>query len=227
MKTNRKIIRYTLLIGIILLACGAYLWYSTLEKWTPPIKPDKVPEDAVWAGGTDGGCFFLLRSEFSDTSRFAVYHDQTGETWYDGYFYCDKSDFNRISKMDWRELVACYNGKCIFMKDPDDEKREIVWRKVMPENIPDPDEVYWVEGADGGWFFELHSVLDDTSHFVVYHGITGEVLYDGLFYCASSDFERISKEMDWNSLLNYYENDKIFMSDPDDKNRKIIWHSVD
>ena len=225
--TNRKIILYTLLIGTILIACGAYLWFSTLEKWTPPAKQERVPEDAVWAGGTDGGCFFVLKTEFSDTSRFAVYFDQTGDIWYDGYFYCDKSNFHRISKMNWRELVTCYNGKYIFMRDPDNEKKEIVWHKVMPENIPDPDEVYWMEGAEGGWFFELHSVLEDTSHFVIYHGITGEVLHDGLFYCNPNDYARISEEMNWSSLLDHYERDMVYMRDPNDKNRKIIWHSVE
>lgn len=133
------------------------IWLNTLEKWVPPAKPAKVPKEAVWAGGVDGGCFLLLQSEFSDTSHFTIYNDFTGDTWYDGFFYCNKNDFEHISKMDWRELVECYNGLYLFMKDPDNEKREIVWRKVMPECIPKPNEVFWVEGNNGGWFIDIQS----------------------------------------------------------------------
>lgn len=212
---------------VVALIVALYMWINTLEKRTPPIKPENVPVDAVWAGGTDGGGFFLLRSEFSDTSRFTIYFDNNiGSIWYDGYFYCNKSDFYRISTMDWRELVTCYNGKYLFMKDPNDEKREIVWHKVMPNNIPDTDDVYWVDGENGGWFFELRSAPKDTSNFVIYHGITGEVLHDGLFYCTPDDFERILEEMNWNSLLQCYDSNKILMKAPDNKGY-IIWHQVE
>lgn len=225
---NKKETLYILVIILsvfIIVPIACWYIFSTLKKLTPPAKPEKVPESAVWVGGYDGGCFILLRSEFSDTCRFTIYNEYTGDMWYDGYFYCNKNDYERISKMDWRELVDCYNGKYIFMKDSDDVKREIVWSKLMPINIPDPDEVYWVESDSGGWFFELRSAFEDTSHFVIYHGITGEVLHDGLFYCNKNDYEYILVT-EWSNLLQGYDSVNIVMRDPNDDNRHIIWHPV-
>ena len=123
---SKKILLYILLTGPILFVICAYSWLSTLEKWQPPVKPGNVPVDAVWSGGYDGGCFVQLQSEYVDTCRFTIYFEYTGDIWYDGFFYCDQNDFERISKMDWRLLVTGYNGKYIFMKHPDDKKKEIV-----------------------------------------------------------------------------------------------------
>jgi len=226
MKKSKKIFFYSLALTILVVA-GIAIWFYTLEKWETPVKPEKVPQDAIWTGGSDGGCFFLLQSEFSDTSRFAIYFDHGGDLWYDGYFYCDKNDFKQIAELDWRELITGYNGVYVFMKNPYDGKREIVWHKVMPENIPDPDEVYWVEGDNGGWFFEFQYAYEDTCHFIIHHGITGEVLHDGLFYCDPNDYERISKEINWNRLLKSYEENKVIMTDPNDKSKYIIWNPVE
>ncbi len=225
MKKSKKIFLGILAVAILVVT-GTAIWFSTLEKWEPPVKPKSVPQDAIWAGGYDGGCFFLLQSEYSDTSRFTIYEEHNGDIWYDGYFYCDKNDFKQIAELDWRELITWYNGVNVFMKNPRDKNKEIAWRKVMPANIPDPDEVYWVEGNNGGWFIELQYAYEDTCHFIIYHGITGEVLHDGLFYCNPNDFERISKEINWNGLLKSYEGNKVIMTDPNDKSRHILWHPI-
>ena len=63
---------------------GIAIWFSTLEKWEPTVKPKSVPQDAIWAGGDDGGRFFLLQSEYSDTSRFTVYEEHKCDICYDG-----------------------------------------------------------------------------------------------------------------------------------------------
>ena len=229
MKKYKKIF-YTSLItlsSIVFVFVVAFcIWFTTLDKWSPPVKPKRVPEEAVWAGGVDGGCFFLLKSEFSDTCRFAIYNDFTGDIWYDGYFYCGKNNFERISKMDWRELVCCYNGIHVFMKDPDNEKREIVWRKVIPEDIPNKNEVFWVEGNNGGWFFDIQSTYEDTCNFVIYDGLTGDVLHNGLFFCRKNDFEYIYG-MDWFNLLKCYDGYHIRMYNPNDSNKTIIWYPID
>ncbi len=133
MKTiNKK--RMSIALVIFLIIIGAficvYAWFSNLEVWTPPIKPQNVPEDAVWVGGYDGGCFVRIDSEYSDTTRFVIYFDSDGEIWYDGLFSCDKSDFVTISELDWNDLLCCYNGEMLLMKDPNDKQRYIVWNKV-------------------------------------------------------------------------------------------------
>ena len=225
MKKSKKIVFYSLILTILVVA-GIAIWFSTLEKCEPPVKPKSVPQDAIWAGGYDGGCFFLLQSEYSDTSRFTVYEEHKGDIWYDGYFYCDNNDFKQIAELDWRDLVTCYNGLNVFMKNPYDGKREIVWHKVMPANIPDPNEVYWVEGDNGGWFFLMKSTYSDTSHFVIYEGNTGEILHDGLFSCGKKDFECIA-ESEWSNLLKQYNGQEIVMTNPEDKSRHILWHPIE
>ena len=223
MKKSRKIFFYSLVLTILVVA-GIAIWFSTLEKWEPPVKPEKVPEEAIWAGGYDGGCFFLLQSEYSDTCRFTIYGDNDGNIWYDGYFYCDKNDFKQIAEMDWRELVDCYNGVYILMKNPENKNKEIVWRKVKPSNVSN--DAYWVEGNNGGWFFLLQSVYSDTSCFVIYEGTTGEVLGDGFFSCSKNDFEYI-KEEEWSKLIECYKGNEIFMTDPNNKSRYIIWYPIE
>lgn len=203
-----------------------FIWLTTLDKWFPPVRPARVPKEAVWAGGVDGGCFILLQSELSDTSHFTIYNDFTGDIWYNGYFYCDKNDFEHVSKKDWRELIECYNGLYLFMKDPNDKKREIVWHKVIPENIPNPNEVFWIEGNNGGWFFDIQSAYKDTSYFVIYKGLTGEMLHDGLFFCCKNDFEHIYG-MDWFNLLKCYDGYHILMYNPNDTNKLIMWYPIE
>lgn len=224
MEQNKKIVFYSLSVLTILVICGMALWFSTLEKWEPPVRPEKIPQDAIWAGGYDGGCFILLQSEYSDTCRFTIYDDHIGNIWYDGYFYCDKNDYRRISMKDWRNLVACYNGVYVFMKDPENKKREIVWRKVKPSNVPN--DAYWVQNDNDGWFFCLLSEYSDTSHFIIYEGTTGEILRDGSFSCSKNDFECIA-ETEWSNLLERYTENKIVMTDPNDKSRHIVWHPVE
>ena len=226
---NKKPLYPSLIIlsSIVFILIVAFcILFNTLGEWAPPVKPEKVPKEAVWAGGVDGGCFFLLQSELSDTSHFTIYNDFTGDIWYNGYFYCDKNDFERISKMDWYELVECYNGLYLFMKDPDDGKREIVWRKVMPENIPNQNEVFWVDGNNEGWFFDIQSAYEDTSHFVIYEGLTGDVLHNGLFFCNKNDFEHIDG-MDWYNLLKCYDGYHILMYNPNDTSKLIVWYPIE
>ena len=130
MKKSKKIIIYSLFIVVTAMVGGACLWFNSLERWTPPVRPEIVPEDAVWAGGYDGGSFFRVVSAYSDTTHFVIYYDGCGEVWCDGLFCCDKKDFERISHLDWRELLLCYNGLLLLMKDPDDNKRYIVWHPI-------------------------------------------------------------------------------------------------
>ena len=220
MRNNKKIVLYALVAWIIIVVGGIAIWFTSLEKWEQPLKPEKVPQDAIWAGGYDGGNFFLLQSVYSDTCHFTIYGEYDGNIWYDGYFYCDKNDFRQIAEMNWHELITGYNGIYIFMKDPNNCKTEIVWRKVMPSNVPN--DAYWVEGDKGGWFFLLQSVYSDTCHFIIYDGITGDTLRDGLFYCSKNDFEHI-KEEKWSNLLSTYKDNEIFMTDPVDKNEYVKW----
>ena len=129
MKKSKKIVFYSLILTILVVA-GIAIWFSTLEKWEPPVRPKSVPQDAIWAGGYDGGCFFLLQSEYSDTSRFTVYEEHNGDIWYDGLFSCGKKDFECIAKSEWSNLLKQYNGQEIVMTNPEDKSRHILWHPI-------------------------------------------------------------------------------------------------
>lgn len=86
-----------------------------------PARPNGVPNEAVWAGGVDGGNFLLMSPTRQDgTYSLKVYHDYTGELEFDGTVRLDgvnrapiavtdgktfnSWDGNRLSLMDGRTL---------------------------------------------------------------------------------------------------------------------------
>lgn len=115
-------------MGLALL-CGVYLYKKTTYTCKPSSRPQNVPEEAVWVGGTDGGCYCLLLSTFSDTCHFVIYNDFSGDTWYNGLFTCDQKN-TILSEKDWRNLIEYYDGINIAMKDPYDTQNYIIWHPV-------------------------------------------------------------------------------------------------
>ena len=52
-----------------------------------PVRPDPVPDKAMWIGGVDGGAWVLLSKLKDDPAgiyRAEVYGDQAGDKWYIG-----------------------------------------------------------------------------------------------------------------------------------------------
>lgn len=116
----------------IVMFCMSYFTQNRLDNH---YRPDKVPKEAVWIGGSDGGCYILLQSEFADTCRFIIYYDYTGDVWHEGLFYCDKNNFDIISNSDWRDLLICYDGVKIIMTAPDNMYQYIEWNPIK-YNVP-------------------------------------------------------------------------------------------
>ena len=73
---------YILIVALNVLACC-----GCNQKLGPPPKPPNVPEAAIWAGGPDGGSWFLC-SEIDQGTKYycKIYDDYTGEILADGPF---------------------------------------------------------------------------------------------------------------------------------------------
>ena len=93
-------------------------------------KPKPVPQDAVWVGGEDGGCFVSLRSVFADTCYFVIYNEYSGDVWDEGLYLCDDCEVAYASMQDWRNLVRFYDGQKLYMTNPNNARHKITWRKI-------------------------------------------------------------------------------------------------
>lgn len=73
--------RFVPLIAIVFV----FMLSCTFRTADPP-RPKGVPPEAVWVGGPDGGVFLIVREATGapDTYLLTVYHDRTGEVWYNG-----------------------------------------------------------------------------------------------------------------------------------------------
>lgn len=120
------------LLSVSLIATSivvGYLWISSSYQDVQN-KPENVPEDAVRVGGEDGGCYICIRSEFADTSNFAIYNDFSGELWSEGFFVCEKPEFESVKSFDWHDLLIGYDGDKIIMRDPRKQQQYIIWKKL-------------------------------------------------------------------------------------------------
>lgn len=76
----------------------------------PQIKerPAKVPEDAVWKGGVDGGMWIQFNSVTDSTIEATIYHED-GTYWDQGVF--KKSANCIINKDEIISEITAYDGK--------------------------------------------------------------------------------------------------------------------
>ena len=77
-----------------------------------------IPDKAFWAGGVDGGNWFLVDSfdVNNNTASMKVYNDQAGTLELDKTFKL-QCDFER--KVNWNNLkeeISAFDGKRIFLK---------------------------------------------------------------------------------------------------------------
>ena len=127
-KIHLYIIGLVVCLPIVILG-GIYLWDAIkVHSYKEPVRPECVPTEAKWVGGVDGGYYYDLKSDFSDTSHFVIYYDFSGDKAYDGWFVCD-SNFERIANQDWRDMVDFYDGEKLIMKGLD-EKFYIFWSPI-------------------------------------------------------------------------------------------------
>ena len=129
MNRNKRItISLLLVVGFSFL--GICLLIKNTFCFRKRVKPEIIPDEAIWIGGVDGGCYCQLCSDYFDTCHFVIYNEFTGNIWYDGLFVCSKEDFECIADKDWRKLILNYDGVNIYMKTPYDKKYNIVWYPI-------------------------------------------------------------------------------------------------
>jgi hypothetical protein len=124
MATRKKHLVTILLAGMAVIILGLFVVYLKYgEASRPPVRPRGVPQQAVWAGGPDGGDWFYCRSlGASPTNRFfvTVYAEETGTIVYKGAFRLEGPALDTTQL--YRLLGGAYTGDEIFLED----KRKLV-----------------------------------------------------------------------------------------------------
>lgn len=107
-----KIIKILLIGLVVLVALGfagyKYLNWSFNQPCDPPNRPSSVPQNAIWAGGCDGGNWIELISVDDEKYRFRIYRDWDGELNMDADFIPTECDPVDLNKDNWQDRVAYY-----------------------------------------------------------------------------------------------------------------------
>jgi len=96
-----------LLAALCLVGCYSHV--------SPPPRPQGVPTDAVWAGGSDGGSF--IRCEFDASSAMdfcSIFNDHTGQLDAQGkYGVSGKSKPQDVARFEY----SGFDGHRIYLRD--------------------------------------------------------------------------------------------------------------
>jgi hypothetical protein len=116
MATKRKLLFLLALCTAV--AAGLFVVYLKYgEPMRPPIRPNSVPQAALWIGGPDGGAWIECRAIGGQRSkRFfcSVYADVTGEILNKGAFHLQGESLDAIQL---QRLMEAYTGDEIFLGD--------------------------------------------------------------------------------------------------------------
>ena len=104
---------------VIFMINGCDVEYGRYENF-PPDKPANLPESAFFAGGADGGDFFVIEHIDEHTIYATIYFDN-GELSYEGFF----SSENPIKNIDYTQSVIGWNDGVIYLKSGDEFKSKI------------------------------------------------------------------------------------------------------
>lgn len=82
---------FRLIVAFLALLCA-----NCSSAKNPPSRPPKVPADAFWVGGPDGGAFIRLQKSNvpapqAGTYDAWIYNDQSGDLWYSGKLFLSGS----------------------------------------------------------------------------------------------------------------------------------------
>jgi hypothetical protein len=88
--------------------------------YTPsePERPSKVPKQALWVGGADGGVFVQIRDvpESDRIYRMAIYNGRTGEVLYSGLAELRPSSASRVKVSDPGSYSG-WDGEKLILSD--------------------------------------------------------------------------------------------------------------
>jgi hypothetical protein len=116
---KRTVIILSALIGVVLFSVFL-LNYSMKLPCDPPQKNEKIPENAVWSGGCDGGYWFeqVDYNSVHNYYRIRIYNDFDGNLELDAEFGASntcKREY-KDEKVIVRKILF-YNGEQIILKE--------------------------------------------------------------------------------------------------------------
>jgi hypothetical protein len=83
-------------------------------------RPSKIPADAVWVGGPDGGSYYRCSENNNSRVYCDVYNDQNGEVEKSGYVkFTDSANINDYDLNKIYNLISNFDGEYINMKNGD------------------------------------------------------------------------------------------------------------
>lgn len=73
---------------VTLISASLAFLIGCTDQMKPPERPQKVPPEAVWAGGVDGGAWFLCKEVINKPVHYdcTIYNDYTGDIGTQGRF---------------------------------------------------------------------------------------------------------------------------------------------
>jgi len=102
----------------LLLMLAIILVLVSLELSAEPARPARLPKEAFWLGGSDGGVFVLLkRKDDHGLSSYTgtIYHPY-GAVWYKGSFILSPAGSNSIDPARQGQFVG-WDGTQILLED--------------------------------------------------------------------------------------------------------------
>jgi hypothetical protein len=101
-------------------------WWAMKENASTnrPIRPENVPEEAFWAGGADGGNWYLINKVDTIQNRaiITVYNDQSGDRILTKWFLINCPSDHAVSITNLRELINAFDGERIYLKAKNGKK---------------------------------------------------------------------------------------------------------
>lgn len=111
---------------IVLIICILFVACSKDTTIIPERHPG-IPQDAVWAGGSDGGAWISCkRSQNKDKVLCVTYFDHDGSVWSEGQYFFKKSSWNKEKEepvysapaVGFKSLTYTgYDGEFIYLSD--------------------------------------------------------------------------------------------------------------
>lgn len=108
-----------ILITLILLLGFLFFYIKSITDCTIPERPSKVPKNAIWKGGKDGGFWFsFVNQQSNELIRLQIFNDYNGKMLLDANFKPEgdchlptgKAVINEINYYDFQKIVL--NNSC-------------------------------------------------------------------------------------------------------------------
>ena len=103
-------------IFILIILSLVIIYFFILEKVEPIQRPENVPVEAIYEGGSDGGNW-ITYNQYKDSSNVfycEVYNQYTGNILYKGLF---RLENGIITLSELKKESGIYSGNYIFLKD--------------------------------------------------------------------------------------------------------------